>query len=251
MKIRLCIALVAMLTLVSVAQAKFTLVVLEDGSIKDVVYELEIFKSYGNKTKVFDHENMLIKFRHQYEDGTKTYKTYKVEVLEISENKLELQVKYQEEKGTDDRGWRSDDSMQEIDVNKAFEFWLNFSLPDSHSLSERKGYYNTHTINGLVKDKTSPTGLAKTEDSTPLRFVVDVDTGEVVRIDILSLSTTSDGLVYKMEMLVPDESIILKSMDSKAVRSLVEELLKANTPDTPQKPQPNESTDGPTPINRS
>ncbi|MXZ44565.1 MAG: hypothetical protein F4Z01_06295 [Gammaproteobacteria bacterium] len=250
MRIKICIALVAMLTLVPVAQAKFTETVLEDGSIKDVVYELEIFESYGNKTKVFDHENMLIKFRHQYEDGTKTYKTYKVEVLEVSENKLEIHVKYQEEKGTDDRGWRSDDSKQEIDVNKAFEFWLNFSLPDSHSLSELKGYYNTHTINGLVKDEKS-SGFAKTEDSTPIRFVVDVDTGEVVRIDFLSLSTTSDGLVYKMEMLVPDESIILKSMDSRAVRNLVEELLKANTPDTLQKPQPNESTDGPTPINRS
>ena len=65
------------LLLVGVVQAEFTTTIGEDHSIKDVLHQLDFFKSYGNRTKMIDRENMMVKFRHEYEDGTKTYKTVK------------------------------------------------------------------------------------------------------------------------------------------------------------------------------
>ena len=110
-------------------------------------------------------------------------------------------------------------------------------LPKDHPLAGLNGASRTITTDGFERDENNRNVL--TEKSTPVRFLVDIDTDEVNRIDIFSISTMPDGLIYKVQSSLPEEPLNFKSMGWRAKIKLVEELLekyKALSPPT-QKPR--------------
>ena len=226
-------------------KAEFTSSVVYDGNIGEFLHRLELFEDYGNKQKLIDSENQLVKFQHEHEDGSLTFKIYKLEILEPSEDLVEFHVSHQIPQGADASDLAKEQDDKEIDIDNALKSLMGFRLPKDHPNAGIWGKRETYTINGLEDDENDR--VVATEVSTPVRFSIDDDTGEVKRIDFLSISKTAEGIVGRIRVKIPEQPINFYKLSHEDREELVEELL--GKIDNPIKEDPeNSETSSPVPI---
>ena len=220
------------ITLVGVVQAEFTSSIVYDGTMQEFLHRLDLFEGYGNKTKLIDSENQLVKFQHEHEDGSETYEIYRLEIVERSEDVVEFHVNHQEQEGVDDDENRNDESFLEIDFDSALYSFLGFPLPKSHPLAGNWGRRLSYTIDGQEKDENSQDVL--TENGTAVRFSVDDDSGELKRIDIMSIALSSEGFVGKIRAISPEQPTNMNSLSVEEHMELARKLLDKHLVPQPQ-----------------
>ena len=210
-----------------------------------MLYDLDFLENYGNRLKMIDYENMMVKFRHVDKDGNRNYKIYKVKVENPSDHVIEVHYTFQKVTGIDEHGWWDDDKIPEIDFDKALDQWTEFRIPKEHPLylgSEigQRRRISKLSIGGSMNDEGDQ-GTAS-EESTPVRFLVSFR-GEVRRIDVFSVAKTDEGIILKVELLIPEEKTLFRSRNLKEQTELVEDLLEKIATMPPEKQKARESED--------
>ena len=218
--------------LVGEIQAEFTSSIVYDGTMQEFLHRLDLFESYGNKQKLIDSKNQLVKLQHEHEDGTWTYKVFKLEIVERSEDVVEFHVTHQKQEGADDDENRNDENNQEIDFDKTLSSFLGFPLPKDHPLAGNWGLRLSYIINGHEKDENNQD--VKTEKDTAVRFSIDDDTGELKRMDIMSIAETGEGFVGKIRAISPEQPINMKSLSVKEHKELAKQVLEKHSMLQPQ-----------------
>ena len=207
-------------------QAQFTSSVVYDGTMQEYLHRLDLFESYGNKEKLIDSKNQLVKFQHEHEDGTWTHKTFKLEIVGPSKEVVEFRVTYQAKESTED-----EENSLEIDFDKAVSSFIGFPLPKDHPLAGNWG--RRQTFNFDSKDPDGNIQQAKTEVRAPVRFSIDDDTGALKRVDMMTIYETPKGFVGKIRALDPEQPVNMKSMSVEAQANLVDELLEKHALPSP------------------
>lgn len=227
MKTRICTTLLALFLWVPATHAEFSSDLLDTDSITRMIVDLNFFKSFGNRLRMVDYENMLVKFRHTYKDGARIYKIYKVDVEKPSKHVIELDYTFQSEQGIDEFGWWDDEKIPELDLDKALEQWTKFRIPKEHPLFvESEIGMNRRIRNLSIARPTNDESdrQTKSEKDTPVRFLVSYS-GEIKRIDVFSVAKTKKGVSFSAEILVPAEQTSFWSLDRQKQTDLVEQLL--------------------------
>lgn len=207
-------------------QAQFTSSVVYDGTMQEYLHRLDLFESYGNKEKLIDSKNQLVKFQHEHEDGTWTHKTFKLEIVGSLEDISEFHVTYQGQESTDD-----DEEDLEIDFDKSIYSFVGFPLPKNHPLVGNWGRRHTYAFDGFTKDENDSD--VRMEESSLVRFSVDDETGELKRIDIMIVYKTPEGFVGKIRAIEPEQSM---NMDTRCVeeeREFAVEMLEKHAIPSP------------------
>ena len=228
MKTRIYTTLIALFVWVPATQAEFSSDLLDTDSITRMIVDLNFFKSFGNRLRMVDYENMLVKFRHGYKDGARIYKVYRVDVEKPSKHVIELDYTFQSEQGIDEYGWWDDEKIPEIDLDKALEQWAEFRIPKGHPLYVESEIGMNRRLSKLSIDRPKneeSDQQSKSEKDTPVRFLVSFS-GEVKRIDVFSVAKTKEGVRLTVEILVPAEQTSFWSLNSQMQKELVEQLLK-------------------------
>lgn len=208
-------------------QAQFTSSIVYDGTMQEYLHRLDLFENYGNKEKLIDSNNQLVKFQHEHEDGTWTDKVFKLEIVGSSEEVVEFHVTYEGQKSADE-----DEDSLEIDFDKAITSLVGFPLPKDHPLAGNWGRRYSYTFDGYGKDEND-TDVRKEENSL-VRFSVDDETEELKRIDVMTIYKTPEGFVGKMRAIEPEQPMNMKTMRIEEQRELAEQLLEKHAiPTTP------------------
>lgn len=207
-------------------QAQFTSSVVYDGTMQEYLHRLDLFESYGNKEKLIDSKNQLVKFQHELEDGTWTHRIFKLEIVGPSEEVVEFHVTYQGQESTDD-----DEDDLEIDFDKAISSFVGFPLPKSHPLAGNWGRRHTYPFDGYGKDDDGTDGML--EKSSLVRFSVEDETGELKRIDIMTIYETSEGIVGKMRAIEPEQTMNMGTRRVEEEREFAVEMLEKHAIPTP------------------
>lgn len=223
-------------------QSEFTSSIVYDGTMQEYLHRLELFESYGNMGKMLDGKRQLVKFQHEHEDGTRTHKIFKLEIFGPKEDVVEFHVSYQKQEGEDE-----DENPQKIDFEKALVSFFGFPLPKDHPRAGIWGRRYTYRFDSQVQNENDQEVSAET--STPVRFSIDDETGELKRIDIMSFSLTTEGFVGKIKPLNPEQPIRMYSMSTKEHRELAEQLLEKHA--IPEFQTPDESMDVDDPADSS
>lgn len=207
-------------------QAQFTSSIVYDGTIQEYLHRVDIFESYGNKEKLIDSKNQLVKFQHEHEDGTRTHRIFKLEIVGSSEEVVEFHVTYQGQEPA-----AEDVNRVEIDFDKAVISFLGFPLPKDHPLAGNWGRRYTFTFDDYETDEDDREVMI--ENSSPVRFSVDDKTGELKRIDVMTVYKTPKGFVGKIKAIEPEQPVNMKSMSVEEHRELAEQLLEKHRVPTP------------------
>lgn len=215
-------------------QAQFTSSIVYDGTMQEYLHRLDFFENYGNKEKLIDSKNQLVKFQHEHEDGTWTDKVFKLEIVGSSEEVVEFHVTYEGQKSADE-----DEDRLEIDFDKAVTSLVGFPLPKNHPLAGNWGRRYTFTFDDYETDEDDTDVMM--EKSSPVRFSIDDNTGELKRIDIMTIYKTPKGFVGKMRAIEPEQPMNMKTMRIEEQRELAEQLLEKHA--TPPAQTPNEPED--------
>lgn len=245
MKTRIGTSLIALFVWVPATHAEFSSDLLHTDSITRMIVELNFFKSFGNRVRMVDYENMLVKFRHGYKDGARIYKIYKVDVEKPSKHVIALDYTIQSEQGIDEHGWWDDENIPDIDLDKALEQWTEFRIPKGHPLYVESEIGMNRRIRELSIDRpTNDEGDQQTnsEKDTPVRFLVSFS-GKVKRIDVFSVAKTKEGVRLTVEILVPSEQTSFWSLNSQMQKELVEQLLKNISTVSPDSSDERDSAD--------
>ena len=236
------LTLLLALALVGEIHAEFTSSIVYDGAMQEFLHRLDLFESYGNKQKLIDSKNQLVKFQHEHDDGTWTDKVYKLEIVKGSEDTVEFHVTHQKQEGVDDDENRNDENRLEIDFDQALHSFLGFPLPKDHPRSGNWGMRLAYTMNDHEKDETIQD--VKAENSTAVRFSIDDDTGVLKRIDIVSIAKTPEGFVGKIRAISPEQPTNMKSMSVEEHKKLARQLLEKHAIPQPQTlKEPTENSD--------
>ena len=215
------------LLLVGSIQAQFTSSIVYDGTKQEYLHRLDLFENYGNKQKLIDSKNQLVKFQHEHEDGSWTHRILKLEIVGSSEEVVEFHVTYQGQESADE-----DEISLEIDFDKAVTSFLGFPLPKDHPLVGNWGLRQTYNFDGKVQDENNQD--VKTEARAPVRFSIDDDTGELKRIDMMTIYKTPDGFVGTIKAIEPEKPVNMKTMSVEEHLELVEQLLEKHAIPTTQ-----------------
>ncbi|MXZ54784.1 MAG: hypothetical protein F4227_08500 [Gammaproteobacteria bacterium] len=211
-----------LLLLGGVAHAQFTSSVVYSGTMPEYLHRLDLFENYGNKEKLIDAEEHLVKFSHEHKDGTLTERVFKLDIVGPTEDIIEFHVTFQREEDLED-----DDSSVAIDFDEAVISFIGFPLPRSHPLARRWGHRLTYNFDARDQDD-------QTKVRSPVRFSFEHDTEELKRIDIMSIYQTAEGFVGKIKPIEPEESWDVKSMSLRKRLKLVNELLEKHGIPAPQ-----------------
>ncbi|MXZ44564.1 MAG: hypothetical protein F4Z01_06290 [Gammaproteobacteria bacterium] len=229
MKKLTCTALFVSLLLSGSVLAQFTSSIVYDRTMQEFLHRIDLFENYGNKEKLLDSKRQLVKFQHLHEDGTTTHKMFKLEIVGPKEDVIEFHVTYQKQEGEDEN-----ENDQQLDFEKALTSFIGFRLPRDHPRAGNWGRRYTYRFDSQEQNENDQEVIAET--STPVRFSIDDETGELKRIDIMSFSLTTEGFVGKIKPLNPEQPIRMYSMSTKEHRELAEQLLKKHAIPAPQTP---------------
>ena len=207
-------------------RAQFTSSVVYDGTTQEYLHRLDLFENYGNKKKLIDSKNQLVKFQHEHEDGTRTHRIFKLEIVGSSEEVVEFHVTYQGQEPA-----AEDVNSVQIDFDKAVISFLGFPLPKDHPLAGNWGRRYTFTFDDYETDEDNREVMI--ENSSPVRFSVDDKTGELKRIDVMTVYKTPEGFVGKIKAIEPEQPVNMKTMRIEEQRELAEQLLEKHAIPTP------------------
>lgn len=213
-------------------QAQFTSSIVYDGTMQEYLHRLDLFENYGNKQKLIDSQNQLVKFQHEHEDGTWTHRISKLEIVGSSDDVVKFHVTYQGQESA-----AEEVNRLEIDFDRAVSSFLGFPLPKDHPLVGNWGLRLTYNLDGKVQNEKNQD--VKTEARAPVRFSIDDDTGELKRIDMMTIFKTPEGFVGKIRALELDQPVNMKTMSVEEHRELAEQLLEKHVllpPQTPNEP---------------
>lgn len=217
-----CAVVLVLLLIGGVAHAQFTSSVVYGGTMPEYLHRLDLFENYGNKEKLIDAKEHLVKFSHEHKDGTLTERVFKLDIIGPKEDIVEFRVTFQREEDVEE-----DDSSVEIDFEEAVISFIGFPLPKSHPLAKRWGHRLTFNFDGRDQN-------VQTKVRSPVRFSIEQDTDELKRIDIMSIYQTAEGFVGKIKPIEPEESWDVKSMSLRKRLKLVNELLEKHGIPAPQ-----------------